>query len=354
MTNPNRQPKGISTGGQFAFGKKSESNVSLASSADEADDLTYRINRRPTSQEKLQEALDNYSEMTDRQLLDQARSSAHHHVRVSGLLFTEAEEVASETVMAVLAARQKDPTKPILPSYVHNIAFNVTSRMRRGDVSAVDRKAMAMYLDAIEEKARTLQRSLTALERDNIAASIRSGWKDQRHRPSADFVARNSNLHANGSLSLDDEIMRNGNRESGAKLIDMVSFREEVESVAEDSVAMRALSQAGQRNKSAAKAIMWDALCEIHEGLPPVKPGTLTSRKSSSNINLMAQGGGVGAAIQDWNNGDEDSDMCQLMFAPFGSITHEEKEAVVEVLGAQRHYNDQMYAVASNRAADKE
>ncbi|XBH22986.1 hypothetical protein V5R04_07185 [Jonesiaceae bacterium BS-20] len=324
--NTNRIPAGVTTGGQFATGTRTEADVALTSAPIPAAD----------------------TDMTPEQLMAAALNSANYHSRVKGLRFTPPEDIAQDTIAQVLEARRKDPTRVITTAYVHQIAYGFVAHRTRGNLSAADRKAIGIYQSRIDAQELTMDRPMTSKERDLVAADIRAGWHDQRRKPSLDFVARAARGR---TLSLDAPV---GTDESAPSLLDYatqgyVYKDEDALAVEPDSITAKAIALAGDRQKAEAKDQLWEAMREGSPELPEPLVGTMARREGLVHQRAMKEVG-VRAAVNDWNTGNDDSAAAVALFAPFGDIGPDEKDEVAALFTRNESYADQLYDIVVKKA----
>ncbi|GEL48045.1 hypothetical protein CHO01_31610 [Cellulomonas hominis] len=318
-------------------------------------------------------ASDEPEDLTPEQLAVQALMAARHHTRTRGLRFTDPRDIAQSTMLTALEARAKNPDRVVTPAYVHQIASGHVAIALRGAMRVEDRKAKGIYDVKVRELEESLGRKTTGHERAAIARRIRDTWGDdqpderkratmKRHRPSERFVELSEmRVH-----SLDAPTGREGDGTLGDTISQSLRHAAvESEAIDPDSVAGAVLAQAeGQhysvdsrgrasvvqsaRKKAAAKDRLWEAFTEM-SGVPEVEAGSMGPSTRRDAAAVMTAGGGVLAACRDWDNAEE-TPAVRALFAPFGRISPDEKDEVVELLRRHSAYADDLWESACRAA----
>lgn len=343
-----RVPAGVRTGGQFATDTRAEADVDLL---DPATDTTEAYSDDPV-------------DMAPEQLAVQALVAARHHSRTRGLRFTDPADIAHDTVVTILEARRRNPDQVVTPAYVHRIASGHVAIQLRGNLRVEDRKAKAIYDKKLKELEEVLGRRTGSAERRALATQIRDEWDDPRHKPSVRFVE----LAEMRVLSLDAPSGENGDKTFGDDIAkDIRHAHEEADAIDPGSIAGQVLAAAeGQhyrrdeagnaevvketKRKAAAKDRLWDAFAET-SGVPEVAHGSMTPKDRREAVEAMTAGGGVLAAVRDWEHG-ESTPAVKALFAPFGRISMTERDEITELIGRNRAYAEDLWESAV-RAAGK-
>jgi len=343
----NHAQAGIRTGGQYITQARAEADVALVDPAD----APHRDSE-----------LVGPGEITDLEadrLAVQALMAARHHAHIKGLRFSDPRDIAQSTVVTILEARRNSPQNVVTPSYVHRIASGHVAIAIRGNLRVEDRKAKAIYDVKVREEEDRLGRRTSGTERRAIAETIREQWPDQRHKPSKRFVE----LAEIRVRSLDAP---EGGHDSTTTLGDMVASQ--VASTDHDAIdpgsragQVLALAEGEQyvedsdgahiektgRRRAAARDMLWSAFEEM-SGVPPVKAGTVTGNGDSVRAELAAAGG-VAQACADWNRG-LDTPATDALFTPFGPLSADQRDDVVDLLSGQRAYAEDMWDSAVRAA----
>ena len=79
------------------------------------------------------------------------------------------------------------------------------------------------------------------------------------------------------------------------------------------------------------RRMSWNAFAEARESLPEMKPKHINPRRASVIRSTIENAGGVSAVCSQWSQVG-DSDATEALFAPFGKLSFDEQEAVVDFL----------------------
>lgn len=262
-----------------------------------------------------------------------------------------AEDIAQETVLAVLERRRPDQAPPAL---VRRVAGNLAARAWHAHraagggeylhrASSVDMRARQVLLDRAATRAQALGRELTSREVASIAAEIRSGWSDVRHRPRPDFHedlrlvpldacpdpwARDA-LEARFAVpSAEDEAL--AHRREGPHL----------------AAALDAVEAAGgDRRRTGALRLLHNALAEGC-GAPLAVAGSMSQRRCTRARRVVGTTSrDVLRVVDAWAAGVED-ERTALLFAPYGGIGRAQQQAVAELYRELSGYAGAVYASA--------
>ena len=327
-----RVPAGVRSGGQFADEARAESGVVLADPLAGRDaDLVERA------------GADNGAALARSALL-----SAQHTVRVRNLRYVSADDLAQDTITRVLEARanaiagERAP-HPATEAYVQQIAGGFGAIAARGALRAEEHKAIGIFTRRVSEKEAEMHRALTGKERDAIAEDIRATWPDQRHKPSKDFVQ----FAAMKTWSL-DQTSGWGHRTLGDEVSERISQRE-IESVDPDSGYQRTMELVESGQRSAARRQVWDALAELN-GVPRVTARVGRSKALSVRM-VITEAGGVSEVVRRWAQTGEDTPASDALFAPFGSVDVDGKDAIADMLSRNRDRAEDLFSAALQAAA---
>lgn len=327
-----RVARGVHEGGQFATEVRAEANVSLLDHTDASP-------------------VPGMKELDPDEMLQVALVSARHHSRVKGLRFTDPRDIAQSTVETVLAARKRNPGQVVTRAYVNQVTSGHVAIALRGSLRQEDHKAIGIYTHRLQELEAELGRKTSGEERKALAKDIRDNWHDQRHKPSEDFVAR-----AEMRIVSLDRTVGDGEQTLGELIAERHGTTDDDMAVDEESKLGRALQAATSegtrgRGKAEARQLVWAAIAE-HAGVADAVPGSVTRSQAKVHREVMSQAGGVAQAVRDWNNGDDRTAACRSLFAPFGRLTADQKDELVEVFVAHSAYADDLYDAALKSASN--
>ena len=212
------------------------------------------------------------------------------------------------------------------------------------NLGSTDRRAMKAFAQERELREDQLGRTLTPREEQDLARQIRDTWPDSRHRPSSNFLER-ARLAQTGQIY----------REDGT-LIEGHNPWTDGESIAVDpdgplGRAEAALNSGSRRN---ARKDAWDALAELRnrngERVPRVLADTHSERVASwCRTVLDDYPGGVKGAVDTWQRAEEDEGTIAL-FAPFGDIDEQGRDAVCRMLNRHPQAAEDLWAAAMSRS----
>jgi hypothetical protein len=306
-----RRPKGApdSSGGQFAEEPRDESQIPLEGAA----------------------------------LYAAARKAVRRHAFRADLKFVGEDDLVQDTMEHLLRNKQRKPGIVLCRPYVSQVAFGAVGIAARGKLRAEDRKAMGIFVRRCEEIERARGYRMSGAEKDELAAQIRTGWHDRRHRPSVNFVE----LASVRTYSLD---ARTGD-ESSRTLGDTLADREGIDrdsAVAPGTPAAAVLS--GElTDKKTLRAKAWSILASVSQ-VPDVVPDSVSPAAARRHKARVSDAGGVLAAVREWDSGDGDEAAVEGLFAPFGPIDEGGRDRVCDLLRSKPEYAEHLYQSALHAA----
>ncbi|XKH58636.1 hypothetical protein LG293_16425 (plasmid) [Citricoccus nitrophenolicus] len=334
--NRNRQPKGVSTGGQFATELRPESSASLTANA-------VRAKVKPRSRSELVNVLPalNYN-LDDEQVLAQwveaaqqaSRFYSEHYGTGRRSNVNNADDVAQETMADVWKHYEQfkagDKAAPDYPrNYLVSIAANksvqATADGKRFD--AENRRAGRELKTKLENIEKSEGRTPTRIEYDEAKAQVLAEWHDPKHKPTEDFDKTQQK-----AVSLDRPV---GGDDSTTTLGSLLVGRTTVEN---DVAAASLMDHLFQDSESrGAKAVerrirqAWNAVAE-HTGKPQTIAGSLTQEQVEQHRAAVEDHpGGVSQAIRDYNQG-ELNPAVEALTAGFGNLKARAEQDVVDGL----------------------
>ena len=209
------------------------------------------------------------------------------------------------------------------------------------NLGSTDRRAMTAFTELRQDREAELKRQLTAHEEDELAAEIRSTWPDRRHRPSKNFLQR-ARLASTGRIWRDDGTVVEGvNPWAGAQADahDPSTAVGGAQDALNDQASGRARRQA------------WDALAELREAdgqghVPRVLAPVHSSQAAAwARATIDEYPGGVMGAVDRWQQAGEDEGTIAL-FAPFGAIDEEGRDAICSMLASRPQIADGLWNAA--------
>lgn len=285
-----------------------------------------------------------------RQQMDQALASARHWARSYDLsakqgTVVDADDVAQEAMVAVLMATRAGK-RTDAKGYAHVSARKIVANAASDITRHEDRKATAMFLERAESLSAELGRTLTTEERNQIAADIREGWHDPRHRPTVDFhTNRRRFTSLDATLGSTDSDERAG--DALATAYGLTTSIEDATTVESEGVygarAMDAL-EPETREIHTARRLAWNALAEASE-VPLVEEGSLGHRASAVRATMGSYPGGVLSAAATWERGITDAG-TEALFAPWPEASESDRDAIAAHLTRLAGYADDLWGSA--------
>ena len=364
MSNQNRVPKGVPTGGQFAETRAGEAAFGsllgptpgatptppdtapnterVESSARESSSLHVPTPPDPSYSPLTEDALVHVGPVTARV------GSSYGMGNGSTINGRSLDDVGQEAAIEVLKAIKSRRYVKNSKAYVTNIVKSQFATIFQGRISDAARRGYTKYKSLIAVKEEQLRRGLTGAEKDRLAQHIYDTWPgDKRRRPPRDFVAQWENSR---DTSMNAMVGEDGDTEIADYLTPPVASSESdyfarTESQPFESV-LADVGGVPEGTDYASKSQLLDALC-MKNGAPRIQPGTISRGTMRKHVALMSQEG-VEAAIRDWEYGD-DTPRTEALFAPWGATTVDEKDAIVDTLTEHPEYATDLWRTAATK-----
>jgi hypothetical protein len=266
---------------------------------------------------------------------EQAQKSGSYFARRYGV---DGDEITQDTIIAYLdTSRRRGEDSPIanVNGYVHSTARSIANAAMAGTGRSEVRAAMTEFRELTAAQSQQLGRLLTTAESDALANDIRNRQKLRRRAPEGfqrpvHFVDIDNHPEAQSVVAQSAE-----SAEFQAGSISEMAER---------------LCDSGKKKE--ARRIAWDALAEISD-VPMVTPGSLTELESAKARRLVTEASGAGAAAQEWNQGLSHPSTRDALFAPFGDLDDNGRDAVAHMLTQHRHFADSLWDAAVTAATAK-
>ena len=262
----------------------------------------------------------------------------------------EEAEVIGATALAFYEQRARRAAAGKVPikegAYLNTLARNIALQAIGADRSYV-RQAFRSYQQRCAESVQELGRELSQHEEDDIAAAIIAAQEPRRRAP-ADFHRRTR------TVSLDTP---NTSRPSqhGPTIAESLFGSDELAERTDEPE--RHLGELGERaaqlvemgNRAAAKRFAWDALAEL-SGAPRVQPSAVTERHAARARQVINEAGGALAVARSYDRGLAEPPATTALFAPFGAIDDDGRDAVVATIRARPHLANELWDLALRSA----
>ena len=213
------------------------------------------------------------------------------------------------------------------------------------NLGSTDRRAMSALASLREAREEELGRTLTEREEEDLARQIRDTWPDARHRPSINFLQR-ARLAAVGRIYREDGTVTEG----------ISPWADSDPHSADPGTAVgRAEEAVNSRDPRLARRSAWDALAELREAaggrrVPRVLADVHSPRAAAwCRATIDDYPGGVMGAVDRWGRADEDEGTIAL-FAPFGDVDEDGRDAVCAMLSARPGLADELWGAALSAA----
>jgi hypothetical protein len=292
-------------------------------------------------------------------------ASARHYIRSYNMTqrqgsIVDEDDIAQEILILRLKAEREG--KQVGKGYAHRSARSIVSQAASSVKRYEDRAALARYGERCLTAEATLGRTLTNVEQDRIAADIREGWHDQRHKPTEGFHRRvYGEVRLDATFEADDGSHRldfgeflakttkttisQGSDPTASEVIEGAASR--YGTAGEYTERAVAAVEAGGVETNVARRVLWNAMAEMSSTagnpIPAVEEGILTQHVVSCHQAAMNnQEGGVLAAAKAWGEG-HDSAATEALFAPWPNTTNAERTAIIEHLERHRDYAEEMW-----------
>lgn len=225
--------------------------------------------------------------------------------------------------------------------YLRTLARSIAIQAVGAERSYV-RQAWRAYQARCDEAMQRLGHGLTSAQEDEIAASVIAAQEPRRRAP-AGFHRRRQ------AVSLDAAAHR--------PVATSLAGPDATEALATGrDRALGPLGEMAERLAAAgdhagARRLAWDAFAEL-VGAPAVEASCVTEREAAAARKAVADAGGAGALAEAHARGRTTPAQVSALFAPFGELDDDERDAVVAALGARRQLADELWDLAL-RAATK-
>ena len=229
---------------------------------------------------------------------------------------------------------------PLAP--VRQVVETTISRSQgHTNLGSTDRRAMKALAALREDREEQLGRTLTSRELEDLAQEVRDTWPDPRHRPSTTLLQR-ARLARAGRIYRDD-----------GTIIEGVSPWQDTDphSAAPGTAVGAAEEAVNTRSPHRARRRVWDALAELREAegssrVPRVLAPTHSPRAAAwCRTTIDDYPGGVMGAVDRWGQAVEDEGTIAL-FAPFGDLDEDGRDAVCRMLSAHPDLADDLWDAA--------
>ncbi|MDA8317664.1 MAG: hypothetical protein M0010_21245 [Actinomycetota bacterium] len=286
--------------------------------------------------------------LSDEAVLAEATRWGQRYARRYGV---EVAEVIGEAAVRFYEqrARRASTTAPAVneAGYLNTLARSIALEAIGADRSYV-RQAWRRYQTRCDERMQELGRELSSAEEDELAASIVAAQEPRRRAP-ADF-------HRTRRVrSIDAPVHRPGSHDDPRSLDETLAGADDTEQLATAEVhRLGAVGEAAEwlatsGDHAGARRLAWDALAEL-AGAPSVKASSVTERRAASARRAVRGAGGAGAVAAAYTRGLAEPEQADALFAPYGPISDEQRDAVADVLASRRHLADELWDMALRAA----
>jgi hypothetical protein len=283
----------------------------------------------------------------------------------------EVSDMAQQAALLFLESAAKSGKAPANPSaYMMTIArravsdSNVTGRRRNWEIYSANAKLQKWKEEFRTENHRDAKRSEIDAEKTIIIESV-----DKDHRPPWNFDDANSRL---APISLDAEQVNNlatasfpGSDYEDQSFDPSSPMGEALTAVIEKDLAAAGFplstsngTDGGVRQKMATAGMnYWEAIREVNPELPELQPKSINPRRAAVIRSTIESAGGFTKVLEQWSEVG-DSDVTDALFAPWGNLSFEHKEAVFDFFNAPRitKYNngpENLWIKAIGRATNR-
>lgn len=293
----------------------------------------------------------NNDEVEDFSIINKkALTLARNFARRSGSNPEAVEDIAQDALVEMLELREAgklrngdslNANSALLTSLIQKSA----AKYRLDEGTFPDRSARKLLSLAKEVRERELGRELTVSEYEKEAASIWAAFPPRR-RPSKDFH------HHVELLSIDSHIFTGSDHQP--KLGDRIIIASVEHKFNYDNTALGDHVEAVEALKPAERRMMqrsvWSTLNEHDSNVPIPDEAKFTTRQRADLAKTAEAHGGVYELARAWSNGLTTEDQEKVLFAPFGTLTFEQREAVIDKLTASRERGPKMWEAAMSFA----
>ena len=229
------------------------------------------------------------------------------------------------------------------------VSRTVTRSQGHSNLGATDRRAMTILTKMRQEQEERLGRPLTNHEQEILAQKVRATWPDARHRPSRNFLQR-------ARLARTERI----HREDGTLMEGASPWTGPDTHSSDPSTEVGRVEETlnGPDGARLARRHAWDALAELREAdrgghVPRVLSPTHSLRTAKwARDTIDSYPGGVMGAVDRWEQADEDEGTIAL-FAPFGDIDEDGRDAVCAMLASYPKIADDLWDAALSSSINR-
>lgn len=339
ITQPSRsrQPKGLSTGGQYAPEHRPEAGATLT-----AQSATKRSTRSRSDLLKTLPELDfTRLDRSDHQSvwMEAAQQAAAFWNERYGVErrsnINTADDVVQETMAAVWkdfeayrsgdAKKAPDYPRQYLVSVAANYSVRATADGKRFD--AENRRAMRDLKARLERIEKTHGRTATRAEYDQAKADVLVEWHDPLRKPNSDF-----DVTRERAVSLDRPLTgEEGSATLGSLLAGRTAVKNDVPAASLMDHVSQDMESRGVKAVDRRMRQAWNAYAEYVDA-PSTQAGSLTDVQIAAHSQAINDHpGGVRQAITDWRMG-EDNAAVDALTSPFGDLSMRDQERVVDAL----------------------
>ena len=227
-------------------------------------------------------------------------------------------------------------------AYLRTLARSIAIQAVGAERSYV-RQAWRAYQGRCDEAMQRLGHGLSRAEEDEIAASVIAAQEPRRRAP-AGFHRRRQEVSLDAAAHRPAATSLVGPDDTEALATDQGRTLGPLGEMAEQ------LGAAGDH--AGARRLAWDAFAEL-VGAPAVEASSVTEREAAAARKEAADAGGACALAEDHARGLATPAQVSALFAPFGELADDERDAVVAALRAQRRLADELWDLALRAATKK-
>jgi hypothetical protein len=255
----------------------------------------------------------------------------------------DADDIMQEALLT-FSSVVKNPDRVVNEASINSACKFAAIAAMKGRSNHRDDGALREYHDTCASEMNRLGRLLTPIEEDAIAADIRE--KTTKYPPSHGFHRRvmETSFTTTGDAT---EYNHNGGNDHVLRRVEAVGANEVIEvnldEFDEDSVASFTMKTV-EKDTIAARQMAWDAVAG-----PAPRPlgATIPKRQATTLRTDVKERGGAVKCAEMFQRGLLDS---ESLFAPFGTLSEDEKDLVCEVITRHPNYGDNLWAVSMSIA----
>lgn len=227
--------------------------------------------------------------------------------------------------------------------HIGHIATGLSQRYASGlPNGGRDLTALTKYLKTREEWETRYGRPMTRSEEDELADTIRRAAPPGR-RPIPEFHRA---PRMNRGTSLDALREENSSFEPKQRDTYVAPEAQENDSAAHD--ALDIVERGGRGSQAAAKRALWGVMSAGTDA-PPVEAGSVGESESRRVRKEMESLGGASAVVDRYGRSEETDEDMETLLRPWGGVestTVEERDAIVEALGRDPKFTDDVWEAA--------